>query len=81
MEETEQQQRERLITVLESLEDITKREVSLQFIFVKGLVYGVATVIGATLLISVLSFIFVQIFGVNVLDTQAVQNFQSEISR
>ena len=81
MEESEQHQRERLITVLESLEGITRREVSLRFIFVRGLIYGVATVIGATLLISVLSFVFVQIFGVEIINTEAIQNIQTELGQ
>lgn len=79
MEETEHDQRERLIKVLGDLEDLTKRQVSLRFIFLRGAVYGLGTVIGATVLISVLSFSFVQIFGVEVIDPQAVQNLQGQL--
>ena len=81
MEETEHDQRERLITVLGDLEDLTKRQVSLKFIFVRGIIYGLGTVIGATVLISILSYSVVQIFGVEVRDTNAVQNLQNQIGR
>lgn len=74
------QQRERLITVLDSLEGLTKRQVSIRFIFLKGVVYGLGTVIGATVLISVLSFTFVQLFGVEIIDTEAIQNIRTEVS-
>ena len=74
MEETEQQQRERLIAVLGSLEDLTNKQVSIRFIFLRGIVYGLGTVIGATLLISVVSFAFVQLFGVDVIDTDVLRN-------
>lgn len=79
MDESDQDQRERLISVLESLEDLTKKQVSIKFIFLKGAVYGLGTVIGATVLISVLSFLFVQVFGVQVIDTNAVENLQNQI--
>jgi len=79
MEETEQQQRERLITVLGSLEDLTTRQVSIKFIFLRGITYGLGTVIGATLLISVVSFTFVQVFGVDVIDADAIQNIQEQV--
>ena len=81
MEETEHDQRERLITVLGDLEDLTKRQVSLKFIFVRGIIYGLGTVIGATVLISILSYSVVQIFGVEVIDTNAVENLQNQIGR
>jgi len=79
MDESEQHQRERLITVLGSLEDLTKRQVSIRFIFLKGVIYGLGTVVGATLLISIVSYIFVQVFGVEVIDTEAIQNIQEQI--
>lgn len=81
MEESEHDQRERLIKVLGDLEDLTKRQVSLKFIFVRGIIYGLGTVIGATVLISILSYSVVQIFGVEVIDTNAVQNLQNQIGR
>jgi len=79
MDESEQHQRERLITVLGSLEDLTKRQVSIRFIFLKGVIYGLGTVVGATLLISIVSYMFVQVFGVEVIDTEAIQNIQEQI--
>jgi hypothetical protein len=79
MEETEHDQRERLITVLGALENLTKRQVSLRFIFLRAIIYGLGTVIGATILISVLSYSVMQIFGVEVIDTDAVQNLQDKI--
>jgi hypothetical protein len=81
MEESEQDQRERLINVLGDLENLTKRQVSLKFIFVRGIIYGLGTVIGATVLISILSYSVVQIFGVEVIDTNAVENLQDQIGR
>ena len=81
MEESEHDQRERLIKVLGDLEDLTKRQVSLKFIFVRGIIYGLGTVIGATVLISILSYSVVQIFGVEVIDTNAVENLQNQIGR
>jgi len=68
MDENEKIQRERLINVLASLESLTKKQVSIKFIFLRGAVYGFATIIGATVLISFVSYLFVQIFGVNVVD-------------
>jgi hypothetical protein len=79
MEESEHDQRERLITVLGALEDLTKRQVSLRFIFLRAIVYGVGTVIGATLLISILSYSFMEVFGVEVIDENAVENLQEQI--
>jgi len=79
MEESEQAQRERLITVLGSLEELTIRQVSIRFIFLRGVIYGLGTVIGATVLISILSYGFVQVFGVDVIDTEAVSNIQEQV--
>jgi len=76
-----QEQRDRLVEVLESLEKLTKRQTSIKFIFLKGTIYGLGTVIGATLLISILSFFFVQVFGVNIIETSAIENIQNQISR
>lgn len=45
-------QQERLITVLYSLEEQIKRQTSLRFAFLRGAVYGLGTVIGATLLLA-----------------------------
>lgn len=63
--DTEQEHidRERLIEVLHSLEHLTQKQVSLKFAFTKGIIYGLGTVIGATVLISIISYIFVIVFG------------------
>ena len=45
-------QSERLITVLYSLEEQIGRQTSLKFAFLRGAVYGVGTVVGATILIA-----------------------------
>jgi hypothetical protein len=45
-------QQERLITVLHSLEEQIQRQTSLRFAFLRGVVYGFGTVIGATLLLA-----------------------------
>lgn len=45
-------QQERLITVLYSLEELIGRQTSLRFAFLRGAVYGLGTVIGATLLLA-----------------------------
>lgn len=80
MEDNEYEQRARLLTVLKSLEHYTKKQISLKFIFLKGVVYGLGTVIGATVLISVLSYFIVQIFGVEVINTEAIQNIQKQVT-
>lgn len=43
----------RLINVLYSLESQISRQASLKFAFLRGAVYGVGTVVGATLLIAI----------------------------
>lgn len=45
-------QDERLITVLYSLEEQITRQTSLKFAFLRGAIYGIGTVVGATLLIA-----------------------------
>ncbi len=50
-EETQQQ---RLITVLNELEDEVEKQNSWRHVFVRGALYGLGTVIGATLLLAVL---------------------------
>lgn len=69
MEQNESEQRERLINVLSSLEDLTKKQVALKYVFLKGVIYGLGTVIGATILITVVSYLFVELFGVNIIDS------------
>jgi len=80
MDENALEQRERLIKVLGGLETLTQKQVSVKFIFLKGVIYGLGTVIGATVLISVVSYLFVQIFGVTAIDADAIQNMQNQIS-
>lgn len=80
MDKQEEAQRERLITEMESLKDLTKRQVSFRFIFLRALVYGVGTVIGATILVSIISFVVTQVFGVDLFDRNVVQNIQ-EVGR
>ncbi len=67
------EQRDRLIDVLESLENLTKKQVSLKFVLIRGSIYGLGTVIGATVLISVVSFITIQLFGNTVADESEVE--------
>lgn len=50
-DETQQQ---RLITVLNELEDEVEKQNSWRHVFVRGALYGLGTVIGATILLAVL---------------------------
>jgi len=43
----------RLIEVLQNLESHIKRQNSLKYAFLKGMVYGLGTVIGATVLVAI----------------------------
>lgn len=54
---------EKLVTVLEDLEELTRKQVSLKFTLLKGAIYGIGTVIGATVLIAILSTLIVWVFG------------------
>jgi hypothetical protein len=47
-------QTSRLTEVLGSLEKHIKRQNSLKFVFVRGMIYGLGTVIGATVLVALL---------------------------
>jgi len=76
---TEYEQRDQLIDVLSSLDSLTKKQVSLKFIFLRGIIYGLGTVIGATVLISILSYSLVEIFGTEIINTNAVENIQEQI--
>lgn len=49
---TEDAQQLRLITVLYSLEELIQKQTSLRFAFLRGAVYGLGTVVGATLLLA-----------------------------
>jgi len=46
-------QEERLVTVLHSLEAQIERQNSLKYTLVRGMVYGLGTVIGATVLVAI----------------------------
>jgi len=49
---TPETQQVRLINVLYSLEEQITRQTSLKFAFMRGAIYGIGTVVGATLLIA-----------------------------
>ena len=56
----------RLIEVLTNLEGHIKRQNSLKYAFLKGVVYGLGTVIGATVLVAILGGLLastITIFG------------------
>lgn len=53
----------KLHEVLSELERDIKRQNSLKFAFLKGAVYGLGTVIGATVLLAIVTGIFAQTFG------------------
>jgi len=55
-------EREDLISVLNDLKVQIKKQTSLRFAFARGLVYGLGTVIGATVLIGILSWLITYIF-------------------
>ena len=62
------EQRDRLITVLDELESHIKRQNSLKLTFAKGVVYGLGTVVGATILVA--------LFGGMIANT--INNFSDE---
>lgn len=47
-------EQDRLITVLHSLEDQMKRQNSLKSTLIRGMIYGLGTVLGATVLVALL---------------------------
>jgi len=57
------QDQKKLLTVLESLESLTKKQASLRYAFIRGVIYGLGTVIGATVLLSVLTYFFTGMFN------------------
>jgi hypothetical protein len=64
LDETQQQ---RLITVLNELEDEVEKQNSWQHIFVRGTFYGLGTVIGATVLLALLGSVLAMVvdaFGI-----------------
>jgi len=74
---------ERLLHVLQSLETEIKKQTSLKFAFMRGAVYGLGTVIGATLLLAlfggILASVSSSLGGLPVIgeyiDQQAVQQY------
>lgn len=54
---------EKLVTVLEKLENHIQKQVSLKFAFLKGAIYGLGIVVGTTILIAILSTLAIWIFG------------------
>ena len=63
----EQRQRARLITVLNELEDEVERQNSWKHVFLRGALYGLGTVIGATILLALIGSIFavtIKTFGI-----------------
>lgn len=63
----EQRQRARLITVLNELEDEVERQNSWKHVFLRGALYGLGTVIGATILLALIGSIFavtIRTFGI-----------------
>ena len=68
---------DKLVSVLKSLENLTKKQVSLKFILLRGAVYGIGTVIGATVLISVASYLFATIFGIELFNIDVLQDMRA----
>lgn len=64
----------RLIEVLTTLEHDIKRQNSLKFIFLKGTIYGLGTVIGATVLVALLGGIITSTFGTEAVSDTAIEN-------
>lgn len=64
---TELEQRDRLITVLGQLELQIKKQTSLKFVLLRGVIYGLGTVIGATVLVALLGSVLSQFVGENTL--------------
>jgi hypothetical protein len=76
-EETQQQ---RLITVLSELEDEVEKQNSLTHVFIRGALYGLGTVIGATFLLAILaSFIALTIDQLGVGTVPYVSDFIDSI--
>jgi|GEM_PF-3432004 len=63
----EAQQQAKLITVLNELEDEIEEQNSLKHVFIRGTLYGLGTVIGATLLLALIGSVFavtIRTFGI-----------------
>ena len=63
MEQNDTPQSERLLEVLEILETRIKRQNSLKYAFARGIVYGLGTVVGATVVVAILGSIVAKTFG------------------
>ena len=73
-------QQQRLITVLGELEDEVEKQNSFSHIFVRGALYGLGTVIGATILLALLgSFAAVIIRGLGIEDVPFLGQFIEQI--
>ncbi len=53
----------KLLEVLQSLDSHIQRQNSLKYAFVRGMVYGLGTVIGATVLVALLGSVFVSVLN------------------
>ena len=53
----ENEKEDSLISVLQDLRSMLKRQSSLRFALLRGMVYGLGTVIGATVLIAILGWV------------------------
>jgi hypothetical protein len=62
-EERRLKQNERLISVLQEVEEKIERQNSLKLVFVRGALYGLGTVIGATVLIAILGWFLANTIG------------------
>jgi hypothetical protein len=63
----EERQRAKLITVLNELEDEIEEQNSLKHVFIRGALYGLGTVIGATILLALIGSVFavtIRTFGI-----------------
>ena len=79
-------QDERLIEVLTSLESQIQKQTSLKFTLSRGAVYGLGTVLGATLLLALFGGLIATILGVfgdipgigKYIDDQALEQYQEQ---
>jgi Domain of unknown function (DUF5665) len=73
-------QQQRLITVLGELEDEVEKQNSLWHVFIRGALYGLGTVIGATFLLAILaSFIAIMIDQLGIGSVPYVSDFINTI--
>lgn len=55
-----------LVEVLGDLKSLLTRQTSLRFAFLRGILYGLGTVVGATILIGVLTWLLSVFFGTEI---------------